>query len=342
MTARRTRIADIAERLGVSTATVSRAVSGKGYVRADLAEKIRSMAIEMNYSLPSSRAGSRVLLAASNDAMVDFQRSQFTTHVLEGMRERADALGLRIDQHRIVPSGALTEIAGEASAEDVLGTLLLTVDDALLDAARALPGPVVLVNSDDPDMRLSSVTPCNRSAAAMATKHLTGLGHERILFLTRSGRRTIQRRLEGMRDVLGAQFDPALVVEAEDWTAEAAEVAIGRALAAGLDFTAVLAAGDVLAAGALMGLHDAGLEVPGDVSLVGIDGLPQGEYLSPALTTVTIPMRAVGAMSLDLLLNAVKLAGTMIELPASRIELACSLTLRASTAAPKVAAPRTP
>ena len=330
---RRTRIADIADRLGVSTATVSRAISGKGYVRADLAEKIRSMALEMNYGLPDSQAGRRVLLAASNDAMLDFQRAQFTTHVLDGLRDRAAALGIEIEQHRIDPAGRLDEIADTLAEADVLGTLLLTVDDALLDAAHALPGPVVLVNSDDPDMRLSSVTPCNRSAAALAAKHLTGLGHERILFLTKPGRRTIQRRLEGLRDVLGARFDPGLVVEAEDWTVEAAEAALGRALADGLSFTAVLAAGDVLAAGALMGLHAAGLDVPDDVSLIGIDGLPQGEYLSPALTTVTIPMRAVGAFSLDLLVNAAKLAGTMIELPASRIELACSLTERASTAA---------
>ncbi|MCB1331933.1 MAG: LacI family DNA-binding transcriptional regulator, partial [Maritimibacter sp.] len=331
---RRARISDIADRLGVSSATVSRAISGRGYVRADLAEKIRAVAVELNYGLPDLNVGRRVLLAASNDAMVDFQRAQFTTHVLDGLRQRAAALGIEIDQRRIDPAGRLDEIADTMREPDVTGTLLLTVDDALLDAAHALPGPVVLVNSDDPDMRLSSVTPCNRSAAALAAKHLTGLGHERILFLTKPGRRTIQRRLEGLRDVLGPRFDPGLVVEATDWTVEAAESAMTQALEAGLDFSAVLAAGDVLAAGALLGLHAAGLDVPKDVSLVGIDGLPQGEYLSPALTSVVIPMHAVGAFSLDLLLNAARFAGTTIDRPASRIELACTLAERDSTAAP--------
>jgi len=329
--ARRTRITDIAARLGVSTATVSRAISGRGYVRADLAEQIRSMALKMNYGLPDDFAGRKAILAASNDAMIDFQRSQFTMHVLDGLHERADALGIEVEHFRFPAADDLGVLAEKLGAPDVLGTLLLTVDDTILDAAHGLPGPVVLVNSDDPDMRLSSVTPCNRSAAAMATKHLSALGHERILFVTKTGRRTIQRRIEGLRDVLADRFDPDLVVEAADWTAEAAQAAVGRALERGLDFTAILAAGDVLAAGAIMGLQAAGLEVPGDVSVVGIDGLPQGAYLSPALTTVTIPMRAVGGFSLDLLCNAAKLAQTRLKLPANRIELACALTERAST-----------
>ena len=91
---RRARISDIADRLGVSSATVSRAISGRGYVRADLAEKIRAVAVELNYGLPDLNVGRRVLLAASNDAMVDFQRAQFTTHVLDGLRQRAAALGI--------------------------------------------------------------------------------------------------------------------------------------------------------------------------------------------------------------------------------------------------------
>jgi DNA-binding LacI/PurR family transcriptional regulator len=266
--------------------------------------------------------------------MIDFQRSQFTMHVLDGLRQRAEALGIALEQHHFTTADGLGDLADKVRADDVLGTLLLTVDDAVLEPAHGLPGPVVLVNSDDPDMRLSSVTPCNRSAAAMATKHLVELGHERILFVTKPGRRTILRRLEGMRDVIGPKFDPALVLEVPDWTAEAAEAAVTRALSERRDFTAILAAGDVLAAGALMGLHAAGLDVPGDISLVGIDGLPQGAYLSPALTTVTIPMRAVGSISLDLLVDASRLAGTSIALPARRIELACALTQRASTAPP--------
>ena len=81
----RTRISDIADRLGVSTATVSRALSGNGYVREPLAAQIRSAAVEMNYALPGQVMGQRVLLVSSQEAMIDFQRSQFTMYVLAGV-----------------------------------------------------------------------------------------------------------------------------------------------------------------------------------------------------------------------------------------------------------------
>lgn len=331
MSNRKTRIADIAARVGVSTATVSRAISGKGYVRDDLAERIKAAAHEMNYGLPGNYAGTQVLLAASNDAMVDFQRSQFTLHVLDGLRERAEHLGIAIDHQTFRTPENPGDLPTRAAAEDVLGTLFLSIDDSALTLAHQVAGPVVLVNCDDPEMRLSSVTPCNRSAAALAAKHLVDLGHERILFLTKPGRRTIQRRLEGVQDVLGDRFDPALVVEATDWTAEAAQAAIAAALAKGTRFTAVLAAGDVLGAGALVALQDAGVRVPEDVSVIGIDGLPQGALLSPPLTTVSIPMQAVGAMALDLLCMAARAPAPGAKVPASRVELACNLTPRAST-----------
>jgi DNA-binding LacI/PurR family transcriptional regulator len=329
----RTRIADIAAKLGVSTATVSRAISGKGYVREELAAQIRTAAMDMNYGLPERTRGKRVMLIVSNDAMIDFQRSQFTMHVLDGLKQRAAKSDIVIEQHTFQSVDKINRLEAVAREEGIIGALLLTIDDSELELARRLPVPVILVNSDDPDMQIGSVTPCNRSAAALATKHLVELGHERILFINKPGRRTILRRLEGMKDVLGDCFDPALVVDADDWTVESARNATERALADGLDFSAILAAGDVLAAGAIVGLQAAGLDVPNDISVVGIDGLPQGEFMSPPLTTVTIPMSAVGALSLEQLMATATRRNTLHELPVSRIELACAMTVRASTSA---------
>ncbi|SMX51112.1 LacI family DNA-binding transcriptional regulator [Actibacterium lipolyticum] len=328
---KRTRIADIAKQVGVSTATVSRALSGGGYVRDDVAARIRTAALEMNYRVPQNLIGHKVLLAASHDAMIDFQRSQFTMYVLEGLRDRAQKLNIQIENYTFQSSDPNSELRDKVASDDFLGVLLLTVDDALLDFAQNLACPVTLVNGDDPEMLLSSVSPCNRSAAAMATKHLVDLNHERILFLTKSGRRTIQRRQEGWQDVMGARFDPNLVVEAADWTAEAAQIAIHKALKDGLEFTGVVAAGDILAAGALVALNQAGFKVPDDMSVIGIDGLPQGEYLSPPLTSVAIPMQAVGALSLDLICESAKYLETDIRLPVRRIELACKLAPRETT-----------
>ena len=90
-----------------------------------------------------------------------------------------------------------------------------------------------------------------------------------------------------------------LELDVEDWTAEAATARINQALDMGLQFTAIVAAADILAAGAIQALQSRGLRVPGDISVVGIDGLPQGQYMSPALTSVRIPMQAVGSLSLE-------------------------------------------
>ncbi len=165
----------------------------------------------------------------------------------------------------------------------VAGLLFLTVDDeGMLEATRGFDKPIVLLNGDDPFMRLSSVTPCNRSSARLAAEHLIDLGHQRILFLMRPGRRTIERRYEGWQDALqdhGLPLDEDLIVSVDDWLPELAAQAIASRISArGLDFTAVLAAGDSLAVGAMMGVQQKGFSVPGDVSVVGIDDLPQAAF----------------------------------------------------------------
>lgn len=333
---RRVRLDDIAKRCGVSVSTVSRALSsGKG-VRPDLRDKIIAAAHAQNYALPSSVAGSKVILAASSAAMIDFVRNQFTTHVMDGLMARAEALGVGVVSRSVSNTAEEEALLKEADqAPDIAGVLFLTLDDdAMLEAARDFAKPIVLVNGDDPFMRLSSVAPCNRSAAHLATDHLLGLGHQRILFLMRPGRRTIERRHEGWRDAMRAAGHTGLddlVLTVEDWLPDLAQKALARRLSEkqGPDFTAILAAGDSLAAGAIEALRHAGLRVPEDVSVVGMDDLPQAAFLNPPLTTVHIPMRAIGAAALDLLRD--KVAG--LDGPTRRVELACHLVERQSAAA---------
>ncbi|WP_192355337.1 substrate-binding domain-containing protein, partial [Mesorhizobium mediterraneum] len=118
-----------------------------------------------------------------------------------------------------------------------------------------------------------------------------------------------------------------LAVEVADWLPDLAAEAIARRIEArGLDFTAVLAAGDSLAIGAMMAIRKSGYEVPADVSVMGMDDLPQAAFQNPPLTTMHIPMREIGAASLDLLLA--DLGG---DLPPRRIEFACHIVQRQST-----------
>lgn len=327
---RRVRLQDVAARVGVSVATVSRALASEDGVRGELRERILAVARELNYPLPSSLAGQKVVLAASAAAMIDYARNQFSLHVLEGLLDRAATLRMEVVTRTVANAADERAALAEAEADDgVAGVLFLTLDDEeMLAPTRGFAKPIILVNGDDPDMRLSSVAPRNRSAAALATSHLRRLGHRRILFLTRPGRRTIARRHEGWRDAMGDEADPSLVVTVDDWLPELAAGAVSRRLAErGRDFTAILAAGDSLAAGAMMALAAAGIRVPDDVSVMGMDGLPQTALLNPPLSAVEMPMRALGSVALDLLRETAR----GFEMPAQRVELACRIVERAST-----------
>lgn len=330
---RRVRLEDVAARCGVSVSTASRALAGK-IVRPELRARILEAAKTLNYKFPASIAGRKVVLAASSAAMLDHVRNQFTSYVLEGLNDRARALGVELVSRPIAGIEEEAAMLKEAEADPaVAGCLFLTLDDEnLLSVASGFSKPIVLVNGDDPWMLHSSVAPCNRSAARLATEHLLDLGHDRILFLMRRGRRTIERRFEGWQDALRARgfiSTASLVEEVGDWLPELAAQAIGEHIARqGLDFTAVLAAGDSLAVGAMLGIEAAGHKVPEDVSVMGMDDLPQAALHNPPLTTMHIPMREIGAASLDLLLD--DLDG--MQMPSRRVELACRMVQRGSTA----------
>lgn len=331
---RKIRLEDIAARCGVSLSTASRALSGEKGVRPDIRAQITDMAKALNYVIPLSLTAKKVVLAASSAAMIDYMRNQFTAQVLEGLHTRAEALGIEIVTQPIVDGDNIIDPLRDALADNnIAGFLFLTLDDEdVLTLTRDFIKPVVLINGDDPLMRLSSVTPCNRSATHMATEYLQALGHERILFMMRRGRRTIERRFEGWRDAMqkhGIADIQDLIVEVEDWLPELATKAITQRISArGLDFSAVLTAGESLAAGAMLGVQQAGLTVPHDVSVMGMDDLPQAAFYNPPLTTIHIPMREIGASALDLLLDSVGGPAR----PARRIELACHIVERRSTA----------
>jgi DNA-binding LacI/PurR family transcriptional regulator len=252
---------------------------------------------------------------------------------LDGLNERARVLGVELATRPVAGPEDERALLSEAEADPaVAGCLFLTLEDDMLPLTQGFSKPIVLINGDDPTMRHSSVTPCNRAAAQLATTHLLELGHRRILFLMRPGRRTIERRFEGWRDALTAKDITAiedLVVEVDDWLPELAAAAIVRRIdMRGVDFTAVLTAGDSLAYGAVIGLEQKSIAVPEEVSVIGMDDLPQSAFCNPPLTTMHIPMRELGSAALSLLLDHLS-GGPML---ARRVELACRLVERQSTA----------
>lgn len=329
---RRIRLEDIAKPCGVSLSTVSRALAGEKGVEAKTRQRILDMAKKINYVIPKSVDGQKVILAISSSAMIDYARNQFTLYVLEGIKTRAQELNVSIITYPVDSVSEKMSLGEMADSDDVIGILSLTIDDeTVLETMRKFEKPVVLINSEDSYMRMSSVTPSNRFGAKLAAEHLIGLGHRRILFLTHPGRFTIGQRFKGWRDVLmhhQLSTDDSLVLEVEDWLPELAGQALAKRIDEhGLDFTAILAAADSLAIGAMLEMQRMGISIPGDVSVVGMDDLPQVAFMNPALTTMHIPMRELGAVALNLLQDSL----SSYSLPPCRVELACHLVERGST-----------
>jgi DNA-binding LacI/PurR family transcriptional regulator len=319
----------------VSISTVSRALAGQKGVRGDIRQRILEAARAARYPVPNRLQGARIAILASAAAMTDYGRTQFTWHVLEGLK--AAALAHEIEFSLV----SLPDADGDRDAsltclddDQTSGILLLTVDDRrILDRVGDSRKPAVLINGEDPLMRISSVSPCNRSASRMACRYLIDQGHRRIGFMMRPGRPTIRRRLEGWQDALieqGLAADPGDIISVGDWTPECAELAIAERIARnGLGVTALLCASDSLAMGVLSALKAHRIPCPGDVSVMGIDNLPVSELLAPRLTTMHIPARDLGETAVEMLMDQIRHGPQL----ARRTELACRLIARESTAA---------
>jgi LacI family transcriptional regulator len=180
------------------------------------------------------------------------------------------------------------------------------LDDPLVLRLLQDPVPFVLIGRH-PDPRVNYVDVDNVSAARMATEHLIRLGHVRIATITGPLNMVqAQDRLTGYRQALEAHHlpvDEALIVEG-DFTELAGAAGVQQLLPTSP--SAIFAASDTMAIGALKALRQAGLRVPADMALVGFDDVPIASAVEPALTTVRQPIERLGSMAADLLLTMIE------------------------------------
>jgi LacI family transcriptional regulator len=217
------------------------------------------------------------------------------------------------------------------------GAVLALVDPAPAQRARLAAAGVRLVALDpgvEPASGLPSVGATNWAGGYAAVHHLLGLGHTRIAALGgREDQLNSRARLDGYRSALASAGVRARAswVRYSDWSrAEGARQAAAL-LRVREPPTAVFACSDHLARGVYQAAADLGLSIPGDLSVVGFDDLPEASWLTPALTTVRQPVREMAAEAVRLLLRL--RSGRTEE--AGRVELSTSLVERASTAPPR-------
>jgi len=214
------------------------------------------------------------------------------------------------------------------------GLILATAHarDPVIARCVELGLPTVLVNRADPEGRLSAVTPDDREGMRLAVRRLVGLGHRHIGHI--AGPQDVSTgslRAEGFRSAMAeAGMAPGPVVEADAYTREAGEDAAERLLSRQRGLTAIAAANDLLALGALRALSARGLSCPDDVSVTGHNDMPLVDMVQPPLTTIRIFHDRIGREGARLLLDRI----ARPDAPLVQIRTSPELIVRASTAAP--------
>ncbi len=331
-------IAEIAKVVGVSVPTVSKVING----RADVSETTRSRVEAALAASGYQRRRAAAPPPGSGTIDLVFHRvgSPWATEIMQGVLAKAA-------ERRV--SVIITELGGASIPPDAwvdtavsrspLGALLVAshLDGHQLERLKRRNIPVVAIDTDgEPPEDLASVGSDNWNGGLVATRHLIHLGHRRIAVVGGpENMLAVRARLDGYRSAhaeAGLAVDPGLFRSGNYY--------IESGYRAGLDLlslpehqrpTAIFAGSDVQAIGVLRAAQELGVSVPGDVSIVGYDDVPEATWVYPALTSVTQKLATMGTMAAEVLLDLVE--GKKPLTP--RINLTTELIVRDSTAPPR-------
>ncbi len=309
-----TGIKDIARELGVSLATVSRALADSPDISVETKERVWAAAEALNY-LPNLMARSlRSKRTRVIGVVVQEVASEFGAQAIRGIHDELTRCGYQM----LLSSGSTSPDQEQVAISMLLERSVdgLIVADVIHRAADALPAglagtrlPLVFVNRRPPEPAAASfVGPDDVFGGYLATEHLIGHGHRRIAHL--AGPTEWQAswdRLDGYRRALadyGLAYDKRLMARG-DWTIESGFRATTHLLDQPDPPTAIFVANDVMAAGTIDAARERGLTPPEDLALVGFDAREMSRYLRPALTTVTRPTYELGRTAASLLVEQV-------------------------------------
>ncbi|GAB3603191.1 LacI family DNA-binding transcriptional regulator [Microbacterium aureliae] len=287
-------IDEVARKAGVSTATVSRALSGRGHVSATTRARVEAAARSLGYVVSASASSLASGRTRNIGVLVPFLDRWFFSTVLSGianalMRQGYDITLYNLTADRDARHRIFETFLRRQRVDGVIAiSLELGADE--IERLRELDLPVIAIGGPNPG--LATLTVDDVAVARLATEHLVALGHRDIAHIGASPEFDVDfhvptQRRQGFEQALadaGIPVHPALY-EPADFTIEggfrAAKQLLGRP---GERPTAVFAASDEMAIGALLAARELGYRVPEDLSVVGIDGHELGEFFR--LTTV--------------------------------------------------------
>lgn len=338
-----TTIKDVAREAEVSVTTVSHVLNGTRFVSEDTRQRVQA-AIETLRFVPSALARSlKNNRTHTIGTMIPNCSNPYFGEIVRGIEDACFRAGYTVilcnsddDPHkqsqylRVLEEKQVEGVVVVSSGGDAeLGATLKEVDTSLVLVDREVEGVAADLVEVDHDR-----------GGYLATRHLLELGHRRIACI--SGPRALSssaQRVQGCRRALAeAGLDlPDRWQRECDFTSAGGHAAMRELLAVHPRPTAVFAANDLSAIGAMAAAAEAGLHVPRDLSVVGFDDIPLAEFASPGLTTVSQPKHRLGELAAQLLLE--RIADPALQ-PRRRV-LRPTLKARHSTAAPRRTGGRT-
>ena len=288
-------IADVARRAGVSLATVSRVMNGNPSVDEAMAEKVRAAAAELNYSA-SPLARSLVLGKTNTIAVVvpDLENPSFHG-VLRGLSRAAARDGYHIliaDSEESVAEEKILAVETRRRCDGIVLCAPRMAEAELQPLLEELK-PVVLVHRDAGSTRTPVVSADHRTALLDLVDLLYGYGHRSLVYLAGAPQSAANaRRIAAVHDYLDDHSDVAIQIFPCGVSFADGYDAAERVLATSA--TGVLAFNDLVAMGLISALSERGVGVPGHISVVGFDDIPLARYITPPLTTASVPGTELG------------------------------------------------
>lgn len=333
-------IDEVAKLAGVSTATVSRALSGRGHVSPASKAKVEDAAAQLGYVVSSNASSLASGRTRNIGVVIPFLNRWFFSSVLEGAQQALLRHGYDLTLYNLSGDGRERSSVFEhfllRQRVDAVIAVSLELTEHEVERLHDLGKPLVGVGGPIPGVRTLTID--DVAVARLATEHLVGLGHRRIahiggdLEFDLDFHLPTNRRLgyeAALRDA-GVEPDPTLFAPA-DFTIAGGYHAAKQLLGRPHDRpTAIFAASDEMAIGCILAARDLGMVVPRDVSIVGIDDYDLSDFFG--LSTVAQFPRGQGEKAVEILMEQLE-PGPDAAPPAST-PLPFELRVRSSTARP--------
>jgi LacI family transcriptional regulator len=303
-------ILDVALKARVSIATVSRVVNNSSHkVNSTTRKNVLKVIRELDYRPNALAKGLLMKKTMTIGIIIPDISNPYYAEIVRGIQDMADQFGYAIlllntdrNQDRIIKH---IYFLREKSADGIIFSGGIIHGEKVLSTLKELRERVVVIGRHKVDF--PAVVIDNIGGAAKATQHLIGLNHKRIGFIGGPHKSTSSRdRLAGYKNTLiqnGCPIDKNLVKKG-DLTPMSGYL-LAKELVQKERLTAIFAANDQMAFGAIRAAKELGLKVPSDLSVMGFDNIPFSSYFDPSLTTVEIPMYHIGAAALEMLVSLI-------------------------------------